>query len=308
MKRKELEKLCKDNNIKTRPKQLDVIDGKDFINITVSEWREIFKKRGNLQRVSLEADMKVYSDLYEACKKQGYTGVNPFKDSIELSSENLLYYINKGIYVSSHDLNKAISSLNNKEYWECFVRLQYEGAMDNEKIYSLKKDDVDLENRKIYLQNTVINMSQKLYDSIITYYEIKTYGRFFLGGKGQMDITVEYPLIEAYPGSFVRLSDDAKAQGGSTQFKNMATKVLKDIDIKQARLYFSGLVNFLYRKCDYSEELLEYLFFEDNRYTKTIKNKDNDIKSWIKEYGLSLSLSATRYRYGFYVRDFINRL
>ena len=305
MERLDIEELCKKHNIKIKSKQLNVINGKNFLNITVDEWKEIYKKRGNMQRSSLEIDMKIYSDLYEVCKAEGYASYSPF-DSIELSSENLFYYINEGIYISPKDLDDALSFIKNEDYWNCIIGLLYEGATDKNEIYNLTNDRIDLINGKIYFDSHTLEMSKRLKSAILLYNELKIYERTNISGRHKTEKTIEYKLYNAHPEGFVKVCKNPKTNDEYTQFINMLTNTLMNIGFTKSRLYFSGLVNYIYRKCDYSADLLEQLFFEDNRSNPKNTSK---IEIWAKEYGLkSKDLVSLRYRYGIFVRDFLDRL
>jgi integrase len=310
MESKELMELCIKHDIKIKNIILKVIDGKDILKMGVDDWKAAFKNNGKMQRQSVDEYVKAYSLMYEACKSEGYTGYNPFSDSIELSSDNLFYYINEGIYIFPEELDRSVKI--NKIYWDCILGLLYEGAKEKNDIYDLKKEDVDLANREIHFKNYTINISKKLCESISLYYNIETYETIKSTGRNKTEVSLNYNLYDAYKDSFVKVPDHPRSEDNYTLFMHMISGTLVKTGFTTTRLYMSGLINYLYRKCNYSEEVLEDIFFKDNRSnSRELKKEPPQIELWALEYGLSpkvAKLSVVRYRYGAYVRDFLDRL
>jgi len=295
--------LCSKYDCDIPKNLLSAIENRDILKMTDIEWFDVFINMKKMQRITVDKYIRIMSNLYDSCFKDDIISKNPF-DSIILKSENILASMNKDIYVSPEDIDNCIECLPDKIYGGCLVRLFYEGAQSKNDIFNLTLDKIDLVTRKIYFDNYTISMSDKLYKAIVDYNDLEDYSREIVIKKHDYRDVKLLPLKQAYENSFVKILDESNAVDNFVPFQNLCKRIISKTGFTQARIYTSGLINFLYSKCDDSLSKFEELVEENDKY-KTPNDLTSELfKQYANEYGAYDDKRMLKYRYQDYIRDF----
>ena len=106
MNKKELLELCEASGATLKNKMIDMICeyGKDIFSMDTSDWMNIFKSYGSMQRIYIIENRRELSNLYIHGINTGKTVYNPF-DSKKLSTDRISIQLNSNLYVSQKQIH-----------------------------------------------------------------------------------------------------------------------------------------------------------------------------------------------------------
>lgn len=288
----ELSKICDESGAKLKKKVIVAISeyGKDIYNLTPDDWISVLKGF-KLQTVSILELRREAIKIYEHGIYNHMTVYNPFL-SPELSTENISAQINQFIYVSQEQLNDAVYNLSDDLIGGCISQLIYEGARSYPDIFELNMDDIDFSNNKINFNGYIINASQKLMEYVRSYDENDVYiTNHYSSKSGEKS----FKLQRVRENSFVKAivySNNSGLTDSKKAFQSSCTQIFMKLGYSCPQVYNSGLINFLFKKCDYSINRLSEMFAD--RTTSKL------LDEYAKEYGF------VRPSVKYYLKDYYN--
>lgn len=301
MNKKELLELCAASGAKLKNTMINMIHeyNKDIYLMDTSDWIDIFKKFDKMQRIYIIEIRRELSKLYMYGINTGKATYNPF-DSLELSTDNISVQINAKLYVSQNQINSATSTLNESLIAGCIVQLIYEGARSYLDIFNLNMEDIDYEHSIINFKDYSINASSilmkyiKQYDENYSYQSVSTVNQ---------DGNREFTLERIRENSFAKIVRYKTTKDECKAFINSCSRFFKLIGYSKQQVYNSGLLNYIYRKCDFSTSILTQLLGGE-RYEFSIE-ATNKLKIYAEEYGFSSNSINIRHHLKDYYKSFM---
>ena len=290
----ELSKICDASGAKLKKKVIFAISkyGKDIYNMTPDDWISVLKGF-KLQTVSILELRREAIKIYEYGIYNHMTAYNPFL-SPELTTENISAQINQFIYVSQEQLNDAVYNLSDDLIGGCISQLIYEGARSYPDILDLDMDDINFNNSIIKFNGYTVRASSKLMEYIRNYDENDVYVTNHYSSKSG---DKSFKLQRVRANSFAKVivySNNSGTTDSKKTFQNACTQIFMKLGYSCPQIYNSGLINFLFKKCDYSVNKLSEMFTE--KYGDGSKVLDE----YAKEYGF------VRPSVKYYLKDYYN--
>lgn len=285
----ELSKICDESGAKLKNKMIVAISNykKDIFNMTTDDWICLLKDF-KIQTVAILEIKREVSKIYEYGIGNGYTVYNPFL-SPELSAENISAQINQFIYVSQKQLSLKVEKLSDNLVGGCISQLIYEGAKSYTDVYELDMNNIDFANSRINFNGYTVNASTKLMDYIRRYNENEVYiTRHYATKSGEKS----YKLRRVRDNSFAKIisysdfSENEQIEISMKSFKNSCTQIFMKLGFSSSQIYNSGMLNYIFKKCDYSLTELSILF-EDNSRPRGIKSPVEKLDEYAREYGFA---------------------
>jgi hypothetical protein len=301
MNKKELLELCEASGATLKNKMIDMICeyGKDIFSMDTSDWMNIFKSYGSMQRIYIIENRRELSNLYIHGINTGKTVYNPF-DSKKLSTDRISIQLNSNLYVSQKQINSAIWGLNESLISGCMVQLIYEGARSYLDIFNLNIEDIDYEHSTIDFKDYTVKASSFLIKYIKQYDENWYYQSTTTTNE---DGNREFPLERVRNNSFIKIVRYKTTKDEYKAFINSCSRLFKLIGYSKQQVYNSGLLNFIYRKCDFSITKLSYLL-EVEKYDLA-PGVTEELKGYAVEYGFSSSTINIRHHLKDYYNSFM---
>lgn len=250
--------------------------------MTPDDWICILKDF-KIQTVAILEVRREVSKVYEYGILKSKTVYNPFM-SPELSAENISAQINQFIYVSQEQLNDAVYNLSDDLIGGCISQLIYEGAKSYPDIFELDMTDIDFENSKINFKGYTVNASSKLMEFIRSYDENDVYvTKHYSSKSGARSFKLQRVRENSFAKTIV-YSDYYGNTPGKKTFQNACTQLFMKLGYSCSQIYNSGLLNHIFKKCDYSFTELSVLF-EDSSRPRSNKTPVGKLDEYAKEYG-----------------------
>lgn len=223
-----------------------------------------------------------YIDNYEIIK-------NPFNDK-KLKGKNVIDYLNSKVEgLSPKDVERAIEAINNafidyrRDYYECVVRLFFEGVASPQEMVEIKKEHIDFKTREIRINNKVIKLSERCFELFLRQHnttQVEAWRGYYEA------IPYHDSFIKFYVRAFsVPTFDDLPTHQVLSIISKIITKVIRHdlhVDIKSYReIYWLGF----------------YKFFVDNVGEEKAKECINSVRDsestaiimeWAQKYGVSV--------------------
>jgi len=228
-----------------------------------------------------------YIDHYEVIK-------NPFNDK-KLKGKNVSDYMNSKVKgLSVEDVERAIEAIQNayidyrRDYYECVVRLFYEGVATPQELIDIKKEHINFETKEISINNKVIRLSERCFELFIRQHNAT-----------QVEAWRGYYDAIPYRGSFIKFYvrsqsvpefDDLDVGQITSKISKIITKCIRQdlhIDIKSYReIYGLGFYNFFVKKVGNKDKADEII--------NSVRNAEyvEIIMQAAKEYGVSATNSS----------------
>lgn len=301
MNKKELLELCEASGATLKNKMIDMICeyGKDIFSMDTSDWMNIFKKFDKMQRIYIIENRRELSNLYMYGINTGKTVYNPF-DSSRLSTDRISAEVNAWLYVSQEQINLDVSELNENLIAGCIIQLIYEGARSYLDIFNLNMQDIDYEHSIIDFKDYKINASNQLMKYIEQYDENYSYQSSTIVNN---DGSREFELERVRENSFAKIVRYKTTKDECKAFINSCSRFFKLIGYTKQQVYNSGLLNFIYKKCDFSASKLSELLGSKD-YEPTLENTKK-LKMYATEYGFSSNTINIRHHLKDYYRSFM---
>lgn len=298
MNKKELLELCEASGATLKKKMIDMICeyGKDIFSMDTFDWINIFKNYGSMQRIYIIENRRELSYLYLYGINTGKTTYNPF-DSMKLSTDRISIQLNSDLYVSQNQIKSAISDLNESLISGCMVQLIYEGARSYLDIFNLSIEDIDYEHSTIDFKEYSVKASSLLMNYIKQYDENWYYQS---STTTNHDGNREFSLERVRNNSFVKIVRYKTTKDEYKTFMNSCSRLFKLIGYSKQQVYNSGLLNFIYRKCDFSITKLSQLL-EWERY-----DLDSGVPEELKKYATEYGFLSNTINIRHHLKDYYN--
>ena len=223
---------------------------------------------------------------------------NIFEGNVQLDPDTLAAYMSvksECYYYDEEFMESVCRQLKTeREYTETVIRCFFEGIDSYETLVYLKQDMLDLEQRKIYFADHVLQISDRLGNLLAKMIDFDTEQRN-PGDSGRNLYFTRYAPEDV----FVFRGKEDTAVNRKQFVRRRIETAAKELDIRgftQKKIYQSGILSTIYKACGYDVDQVIHLLYEDKK-----KKTNEPLDRILQQKGYKIPAYRVRYMFKSYI-------
>lgn len=223
---------------------------------------------------------------------------NIFEGNVQLDPDTLAAYMSvksECYYYDEEFMESVCCQLKTeREYTETVIRCFFEGIDSYETLVYLKQDMLDLEQRKIYFADHVLQISDRLGNLLAKMIDFDTEQRN-PGDSGRNLYFTRYAPEDV----FVFRGKEDTAVNRKQFVRRRIETAAKELDIRgftQKKIYQSGILSTIYKACGYDVDQVIHLLYEDKK-----KKTNEPLDRILQQKGYKIPAYRVRYMFKSYI-------
>ena len=223
---------------------------------------------------------------------------NIFEGNVQLDPDTLAAYMSvksECYYYDEEFMESVCRQLKTeREYTETVIRCFFEGIDSYETLVYLKQDMLDLEQRKIYFADHVLQISDRLGNLLAKMIDFDT-EQINPGDSGRNLYFTRYAPEDV----FVFRGKEDTAVNRKQFVRRRIETAAKELDIRgftQKKIYQSGILSTIYKACGYDVDQVIHLLYEDKK-----KKTNEPLDRILQQKGYKIPAYRVRYMFKSYI-------